>query len=230
MPPKYSPAHLGAQYPMPNGWLDRGTCSRLTATRRRRGQIDEHLRRWQTSLRRTLAISRIQAILSSAWSSLCKQKQLVNARPPVTLKSSFLLLMVAAILVGPFKVTLGSALAADFCVELTATEFNHQAERRGDYNACARGRRPSIEAIARERARSNATNAIASHCLKNVTPSIQQHACSRVNSASTTLGNALWAAAPPTPKPAARKVQYIGQGGGALRPDARPANQNSQFC
>ena len=31
----------------------------------------------------------------------------------------------------------GSALATDFCVELTATEFNRRAERRGDDNACA---------------------------------------------------------------------------------------------
>ena len=48
--------------------------------------------------------------------------------------------------------------------------------------------------------------------LKNVTPSIQQRACSRVNSAPNTVVNASWVAAPPTPKPAARKVQYIGQG------------------
>ena len=67
-------------------------------------------------------------------------------------KSSFLLLMVVAILMAPFNVILGAAFAADFCVELTATEFNRQAERRGDYNACARGQRSSIEALVRQRA------------------------------------------------------------------------------
>ena len=54
-----------------------------------------------------------------------------------------------------------SAFATDFCVELTATEFNRRAERRGDDNACAGSHSPNIKSKARDRARDNANNAIA---------------------------------------------------------------------
>ena len=63
----------------------------------------------------------------------------------------------------PFKAYLASI---PLILRRTHSDGNHQAERRGDYNACARGQRSSIEALARQRARSNASNAIASHCLE----------------------------------------------------------------
>jgi hypothetical protein len=105
-----------------------------------------------------------------------------------------------------------SALATDFCVELTATEFNHRLERRGDDNACAGSHSSDTKAIARERARDNANNAIASRCLDNVTPAIGKLACSRVNLAATTSPNSAWVGSPPAPKPDANKVKYIGHG------------------
>ena len=147
-------------------------------------------------------------------------------------KSSFLLLMSVSILMAPFKIILGSAFAADFCVELTATEFNHQAERRGDYNACARGQRSSIEALARQRARSNASNAIASHCLKNVTPSIQQRACSRVQFSSQHFGQRILGcrASYPEARNPKSPIYRTRRTSRPLRPDARSAHQNTQFC
>lgn len=122
------------------------------------------------------------------------------------------LLMVIAVALNH---AIGSAFATDFCVELTATEFNHRGERRGDHNTCAGSRPSNIEAVARERARTNANNAIASKCLNSVTPDIQQQACSRVNLAANTSSNTSWTDFPPAPKPEAKKVRYIGQGIGA---------------
>lgn len=105
-----------------------------------------------------------------------------------------------------------SASATDFCVELTATEFNHRLERRGDDNACAGRNSLDIKAMARERARDNASSAKASQCLDNVTPAIGKQACSRVNLVANTSLNNSWADSPPAPKPDANKVKYIGHG------------------
>jgi hypothetical protein len=110
---------------------------------------------------------------------------------------------------------IGSAFATDFGIELTAAEFNRRAERRGDDNACAGGRSSDIRAKARDRARDNASNAIAAECLSNVTPGIGLRACSRVNLVANTSANSAWAGSPPQPKPAADKVRYIGQGTGS---------------
>ena len=103
-----------------------------------------------------------------------------------------------------------SAFAVDFCVELTAAEFNHRAERRGDDNACAGGDSSDIKASARDRARDNAINAIASQCLNGVTPAIGQRACSRVN--LVTSADSAWAGSPSASRPNADKVKQIGPG------------------
>jgi hypothetical protein len=108
-----------------------------------------------------------------------------------------------------------SAFATDFCVELTATEFNRRAERRGDDNACAGRHSSKIKAKARDRARDNANNAIATQCLGNVTPAIAQRACARVNLVASTSVNSSWVDSPPAPKTSADKVRYIGHGTGS---------------
>jgi hypothetical protein len=129
-----------------------------------------------------------------------------------------LALTVVALYAAPLAYGIRSAFAADFCVELTAAEFNHRAERRGDDNACAGSDSPDIRAIshikalARDRARDNANNAIASQCLNNVTPAIGQRACTRVNLVANTSADGSWAGSPPAPKPGADKVKYIGPG------------------
>ena len=110
---------------------------------------------------------------------------------------------------------IGSALATDFCIELTATEFNRRAERRGDDNACAGSHSAKIKAKARARARDNANNAIAPQCLNSVTPGIAQQACIRVNLLANTSANSSWVDSPPAPKPSADKVRYIGRGIGS---------------
>lgn len=131
------------------------------------------------------------------------------------MKIRSLLLMVVAASAIPLTHTGGYAFATDYCVELTAGEFNRRAERRGDYDACAGSHPSNIEDVARDRSRSNANNAIASQCRNNVTPNIQQRACSRINLAANTSSNPSWAEFPPTSKPEAQKVRYIGQGIGA---------------
>jgi hypothetical protein len=125
-------------------------------------------------------------------------------------------LALAAVLYAPaVGYGIGSAFATDFCVELTATEFNHRAERRGDDNACAGSRSSNIRAKARDRAGDNASNAIAPQCLNNVVPGIAQRACTRVSLVTNTSANSSWVASPPAPKPSADKVRYIGQGIGS---------------
>jgi hypothetical protein len=109
----------------------------------------------------------------------------------------------------------GPAFATDFCIELTAAEFNRRAERRGDDNACAGDLSSNIRARARDRARDNASNAIAAQCLSNVTPGIGQRACGRVQLVANTSANSSWAASPPESKPSADKVRYVGQGTGS---------------
>jgi hypothetical protein len=107
---------------------------------------------------------------------------------------------------------IGSAFATDFCIELTAAEFNRRAERRGDDNACAGSHSSNIKAKARDRARDNASNAIAPQCLRNVTPGIGQRACTRVKLVANTSANSSWAGSPPAAKLNADKVRYIGHG------------------
>lgn len=131
------------------------------------------------------------------------------------MKIGSLALTVVALYATPLAHGTRSAFATDFCVELTAAEFNHRAERRGDDNACAGSHSSNIKAIARDRARDNANNAIASRCLNNVTPSIGQRACTRVNLVADASPDSSWVDSPPAPKPVADKVRYIGHGIGS---------------
>ena len=62
-----------------------------------------------------------------------------------------LLLLVVVASAAPLSHTSSYAFATDFCVELTATEFNHRAERRGDHDACAGSQPSDFEAAARDR-------------------------------------------------------------------------------
>jgi hypothetical protein len=102
-----------------------------------------------------------------------------------------------------------------FCVELTAAEFNHRAERRGDDNACAGHLITKTTVAARNRARLNAINAVASQCIGNVKASVAQQACARVNLVADFSSNNSWVDAPPEPKPSADKVKYLGHGTGS---------------
>ena len=131
------------------------------------------------------------------------------------MKVGSLALAVVALCAPVVSYGIGSAFATDFCVELTAAEFNRRAERRGDNNACAKSHSSNIKAKARDRARDNASNAIALQCLRNVTPGIAQRACSRVNLVANTSANSSWTASPPASKPSADKVRYIGHGTGS---------------
>ena len=124
---------------------------------------------------------------------------------------SLALTVVALSAAPPPNCGIRSALATDFCVELTAAEFNHRLERRGDENACAGSNSLDIKGVARERARDNANNAIASRCL-DITTDIGKQACTRVNLVASTSPNNAWADSPPVPKPDASKVKYIGHG------------------
>jgi len=74
---------------------------------------------------------------------------------------------------------------------LLPPEFNRRAERRGDDNACAGRHSSKIRAKARDRARDNANNAIATQCLGNVTPGIAQRVCARVNLVANTSAKRL---------------------------------------
>jgi hypothetical protein len=131
------------------------------------------------------------------------------------MKIGSLALTVVTLSAAPIDYGIGSAFATDFCIELTATEFNRRAERRGDDNACAGSHSLEIKAKARDRARDNANNAIAPQCLDSVTPGIAQRACARVNLAANTSANSSWTDSPPASKPGADKVRYIGHGTGS---------------
>lgn len=128
------------------------------------------------------------------------------------MKIGSLALTVVALSAVPLDYGIRSASATDFCVELTATEFNRRLERRGDDNACAGSDSATIKSMARERARDNANSAIASQCLNNVTADIGNQACTRVNLIANSSPNDSWVDTPPAPKPNANKVKYIGQG------------------
>jgi hypothetical protein len=131
------------------------------------------------------------------------------------MKVRSLALAVVALYALPLAYGIGSAFATDFCIELTAAEFNRRADRRGDDNACAGSHSSNIRAKARDRARDNANNAIASQCLGNVTPAIGQRACARVNLVANPSANSSWVDSPPESKPSADKVRYIGHGTGS---------------
>jgi hypothetical protein len=126
-----------------------------------------------------------------------------------------LALTVVALSAAPLDYGIRPALASDFCVELTATEFNQRVERRGDDNACAGSDPSDIKAMARERARDNANNAIASQCLNNVTLDIGKQACTRVHLVANSSPNNARVDSPPAAKPGANKVKYIGHGIGS---------------
>jgi hypothetical protein len=106
------------------------------------------------------------------------------------------------------------AYAAAYCVELTASEFNHSSNRRGDDNACAGDQKSNIEGTARDRARNNANDAVTQQCLNNVTLRISRRACRRVNLIGNTSPDAKWVDVPPAAKSDANKVKYIGRGTG----------------
>jgi hypothetical protein len=117
-----------------------------------------------------------------------------------------------------FDCEIRSASATDFCIELTTTEINHRQERRGDANACAGDESSDIKNAARDLARSNANNAVASQCLNNVTLTIGQQACARISLVANTSPNNLWTDFAPAAKPNADNVRYIGRGvGGSAR-------------
>jgi hypothetical protein len=139
----------------------------------------------------------------------------VRARTRETMKVGSLALAAVALCAPAVSYGIGSAFATDFCIELTATEFNHRAERRGDDSACAGTHSSDVKAKATDRARDNASNAITRQCLRNVTPVIAQRACTRVNLVTNTSANNLWANSPPAPKPSADKVRYVGHGIGS---------------
>ena len=141
----------------------------------------------------------------------------VHCRPisRKAMKVGSLALAVVALCAPAVSSGIGSAFATDFCIELSATEFNRRAERRGDDNACAGSHFSKIKAKARDRARDNANNAIAPLCLDNVTPGIAQRACTRVNLVANTSANSSWVDSPPASKPSADKVRYIGHGTGS---------------
>jgi len=116
---------------------------------------------------------------------------------------------IVAFLAASLDFGIRSAHADAYCVELTASEFNHSSNRRGDQNACA-GDKSDIEGAARDRARSNANDAIARQCLNGVTLQIMRQACSRVNLTANTSPDPKWVDAPPAAKLSADKVKYIG--------------------
>jgi hypothetical protein len=121
------------------------------------------------------------------------------------------LAIVALFAVGP-DCGIRSAYAAAYCVELTASEFNHSSNRRGDDNACAGVQNSKIEGTARDRARNNANDAITQQCLNNVTLQMSRQACSRVNLIGNTSPDAKWVDVPPAAKSGANKVKYVGRG------------------
>jgi hypothetical protein len=125
-----------------------------------------------------------------------------------------LTLNIIVLFVVVFGCEIRSASATDFCIELTTTEINHRQERREGPNACAGDDSSDIKNAARDLARSNANNAIASQCLNNVTLTIGQRACARIRLVANTSPNSLWTNFPAAAKPNADYVRYIGRGVG----------------
>jgi hypothetical protein len=121
---------------------------------------------------------------------------------------------IAALFAAVLGCGISSVSATDFCIELTGVEFSRGHERRGDENACAGDKSLDIKGVARDRARNNANNAIASQCLKDVTYTVGQQACARINLVATSSPNNPWTDSPPAAKPNADSVRYIGRGVG----------------
>jgi hypothetical protein len=130
------------------------------------------------------------------------------------MKTGSLACNIIALLAAVLGCGISSVSATDFCIELTGVEFNRGHERRGDENACAGDKSSNIKDAARDRARNNASNAIASQCLKDVTYTMGQQACARINLVVNTSANNLWTDVPPAAKPSADSVRYIGRGVG----------------
>lgn len=137
-----------------------------------------------------------------------------RTRPRKTMKIESLTLNVIVLFAVLFDCGIGSASATDFCIELTTTEINHRQERRGDANACAGDESSDIKNAARDLARSNASNAIASRCLNDVTLTIGQQACARISLVANTSPNNLWTDFPSATKPNADNVRYVDRGVG----------------
>jgi len=132
------------------------------------------------------------------------------------MKTESLTLNIIVLFTVLFDCGIRAASATDFCIELTTTKI--RAERRGDANACAGDESADIKNAARDVARSNANNAIASQCLNDVTLTIGQQACARISLVANTSPNNLWTDFPPAAKPNADNVRYIGRGvGGSAR-------------
>lgn len=131
------------------------------------------------------------------------------------IRLSFPALALVALSAGGLEFGTGPAQATPYCVELTASEFNYSSNRRGDESACA-GDKSDIAAAARDRARDNASNAIASQCIDRVTSQISRRACKRVNMEANAQHDGKWTDTPPAAKSGADKVRYIGRatGGG----------------
>lgn len=128
--------------------------------------------------------------------------------------------IVIALFVAIFGCGISSVSATSFCIELTGNEFNRGHERRGDANACAGDDSSYLEEAAKDRARHNANNAIASQCLKDVTHTIALQGCARLNLVANTSPTNLWSDFPPAAKPEADYVRYIGREvGGSLSPN-----------
>jgi hypothetical protein len=118
---------------------------------------------------------------------------------------------IIALLAAVFGCGISPVSAADFCIELTGIRGH---ERRGDKNTCAGDKSSNIKDVARDRARNNANNAIASQCLKAVTHAMGRRACARINLVANTSSNNRWTDLPPAAKPDADNVRYIGRGAG----------------
>jgi hypothetical protein len=131
------------------------------------------------------------------------------------MKLRSLALTIVALSAATLDSGLKPAFAAGLCVELTAAEFNHRADRRGDDNACAGEPAATIKTLARERARDNAMDAIASHCLNSVTSRMAQRACARAGLASDISPNNSWGDVPPAPRSGTNEVRYLGHATGS---------------
>jgi hypothetical protein len=136
--------------------------------------------------------------------------------PRKTMKTESLTLNIIVLFTVIFDCGIRAASATDFCIELTTTKI--RAERRGDANACAGDDSADIKNAARDVARSNANNAIASQCLNDVTLTIGQQACARISLVANISPNNSWTDFPPAAKANADSVRFIGRGvGGSAR-------------
>jgi hypothetical protein len=107
------------------------------------------------------------------------------------------------------------AVATDLCVELPAARFALQVERRGSAAACAGAASAKVEATAIDRARTNASHAITSQCLRRVTFIMADQACHQAGSSSNGFVNGYRLSdLAASPKSVGHKASHIGQGTG----------------